>query len=393
MRPGESNTTLCPPDFNAVELTLVEVLPGGDERELGPPAAAETSLEWAGLPVGDFVLRATGFGPGLDRFFIAGLPGTAGTASGGYPAGPDGYLVPITATDPMYQLDVYAFSSEDELPPATPVIRTTAVAVRQEDGGSVGVRMFACPTVGLLSFDPVGCAPASPPFDISLASAELGVPLTLATATLDASGYLTWTDLAPGAYVLQVPQMPAGTVAYFVIESPRVTLLPDGTGYAVAVDEGGEPLLIDIYAVGPEPAPPSAVPTFLPTALPTSLPTLVPNVIPTVPAASVDSDGDGLTDDVETTVHGTNPTVWDTDDDGVSDGAEIQSGTDPFTPNSGATTSTGVDSDSDGLADADETATGTDPFVADTDSDGWLDGNEVLLGSGPLDPSSFPRTP
>jgi hypothetical protein len=38
--PGQSNVSLCPPDFDAVDLTLVELLPGGEERDLGAPAAA-----------------------------------------------------------------------------------------------------------------------------------------------------------------------------------------------------------------------------------------------------------------------------------------------------------------------------------------------------------------
>ena len=330
-RPGRSNPSLCPPDFNAVELTLVELLPGGDERDLGAPAAAETNLQWTNLPPGDFVLRAIGFGPGLDRFFIAGLAGTTGVAADGYPAGAEGYLVPISATDPVYQFDVYAYSSQGEPPPGTPVSAAaaaeTAVTVEQGDSGAVGVRMFACPTVGLVSFDPVACVVASAPFDVSLTGVDLAAPLTLAEAVPDAGGYSTWSGLAPGTYVLQVPLMPAGTIAYFVVESPGVSLLPDSTGYAVSLDAGAEPLLIDIYAVGPEPGPPTAVPTFVPTVVSTAA--------PTVPAASIDSDGDGLTDEAETSIHGTNPTVWDTDGDSISDGQEIQSGTDPFTPNTG----------------------------------------------------------
>jgi hypothetical protein len=359
-------------------------LPGGGERDLGAPAAAETDLQWTNLPPGDYVLRAAGFGPGADRFFIAGLAGTTGPAGDGYPAGAEGYLVPISATDPVYQFDVYAFASQGEPPPGTPVAQTTVVAqttmvaVRQEDGSTVGVRMFACPTVGLVSFDPAACAVASAPFDVSLAGADLAPPLTLAEAVPDAGGYLAWNDLAPGNYVLQVPLMPAGTVAYFVVESPRVSLLPDSTGYAVTVDEGAEPLLIDIYAVGPEPTPPTVVPTLVSTIVPTA-------------AAPLDGDGDGLTDEAETTIHGTNPTVWDTDGDGINDGDEIQAGTDPFTPNTGGAPA--ADSDSDGLPDAEETANGTDPFIADTDGDGWLDGNEVLLGSEPLNPGSFPQSP
>lgn len=388
MRPAESNTNLCPLDFNAVELALVEALPGGDERDLGVPVAAGSELQWADLPPGDYLLRATGFGPGFDQFFVPGLAGAASAAAEGYPAGADGgYLVPVTATVSTFRLDVFAFSSANEPAPGTPVVQTTAVAVRQEPGGTVGVRMFACPTVGLVSFDPVACAVAAAPFDVSLAAEVLPAPLTLADAAADADGYLVWEDLAPGVYVLQVPLMPSGTVAYFVNESAAVSLLADSTGYAVNLEDGAPPIMIDIYAVGPEPAPPALIPTAIPTVIPTAIPTVE---AASADPASVDNDGDGLTDEAETTIHGTDPTIWDTDGDGIGDGEEIQTGTDPFTVNAPGSA---FDSDTDGLPDADEAGIGTDPLVADTDGDGFIDGDENVIGTDPFDPSSFPPSP
>lgn len=50
-----------------------------------------------------------------------------------------------------------------------------------------------------------------------------------------------------------------------------------------------------------------------------------------VAAVQLDTDGDGLTDLVESTL-GTDPTLADTDGDGVSDGAEVAAGTDPTVP-------------------------------------------------------------
>lgn len=387
MRPAESNSNLCPLDFNAVELTLVAALPGGDERDFGEPVAAGSELQWADLAPGDYILRATGFGPVFDRFVVPGLAGTSENAAEGYPAGPDGgYLVPVTASVPRFQLDVFAFAA-DEPVPGTPVVQTTAVAVRQEPGGTIGVRMFACPTVGLVSFDPVACAVALAPFDVSLAAAELPAPLTLSDAAAEAEGYLAWDDLAPGVYVLQVPLMPAGTVAYFVNESAAVSLLADSTGYAVNLEDGATPILIDIYAVGPEPAPPTPLPTVVPTAIPTASPTVAAASVVT---GTIDNDGDGLTDEAETTIHGTDPTIWDTDGDGISDGEEIQTGSDPFTANPPPAA---LDSDGDGLPDADEAGIGTDAFVADTDGDGVIDGEEIASGTDPFDPASIPTTP
>lgn len=67
---------------------------------------------------------------------------------------------------------------------------------------------------------------------------------------------------------------------------------------------------------------------------------------------SLDSDGDGLSDEEEAEL-GTDPNDADTDDDGLDDGYEQE--------------------------------IGTDPLDEDTDNDGLSDGEEVELGSDPLD--------
>jgi hypothetical protein len=53
---------------------------------------------------------------------------------------------------------------------------------------------------------------------------------------------------------------------------------------------------------------------------------------PAAPPASErpDGDGDGLYDDDELEVYGTDPSWWDTDGDGAGDGAEVYYGTDPL---------------------------------------------------------------
>lgn len=89
-----------------------------------------------------------------------------------------------------------------------------------------------------------------------------------------------------------------------------------------------------------------------------------------------DDDGDGYTDEDEINIHGTNPKRADSDGDGLSDPQEIQ--THLTNPNL-------ADTDSDGLSDGAEVNThGTLPKVGDTDSDGFLDGYEVLTGKSPL---------
>ena len=112
---------------------------------------------------------------------------------------------------------------------------------------------------------------------------------------------------------------------------------------------------------------------------------------PTNPLDS-DSDDDGLTDGQEdVNLNGgldpgeTNPNNADSDDDGLNDGVEVD-GTNPTNP-------LDSDSDDDGLADGQEdtNANGlldfgeTNPNDADSDEDGLLDGVEVNLGTDPLD--------
>lgn len=95
----------------------------------------------------------------------------------------------------------------------------------------------------------------------------------------------------------------------------------------------------------------------------------------------LDSDGDGLTDDVETDTGvfvdgndtGSDPFDNDSDDDGLLDGAEVALGTNPVDD----------DSDDDGLLDGEELGLGTDPLDSDSDDDGVSDGDEVAGGSDP----------
>jgi hypothetical protein len=81
-------------------------------------------------------------------------------------------------------------------------------------------------------------------------------------------------------------------------------------------------------------------------------------------------------------VHGTNPTKPDTDDDGLSDSAEIATH---------LTNPTLADTDADGLNDYAEIYThSTNPLLADTDTDGLNDGDEISCGTSPSVGSTFP---
>ena len=82
-----------------------------------------------------------------------------------------------------------------------------------------------------------------------------------------------------------------------------------------------------------------------------------------------DSDSDGLSDSEEVNTYSTDPLDPDSDDDGLSDGNEV---------NTYSTDPNDTDSDDDGLSDAEEVSTyGTDPNDSDSDDDGLTDNSET----------------
>jgi LruC domain-containing protein len=91
-----------------------------------------------------------------------------------------------------------------------------------------------------------------------------------------------------------------------------------------------------------------------------------------------DTDRDGIYDDVETNVVGSNPNNADTDGDGCQDGLEYYTmGTSP----------TRVDTDNDGFGDCTERTQGTNPVVNSSFPDRDGDGSSDLADAFPCDPT------
>ena len=103
-------------------------------------------------------------------------------------------------------------------------------------------------------------------------------------------------------------------------------------------------------------------------------------------AMFVDSDGDGLSDDVESAL-GIDPLDFDSDDDGMPDGWEVWNALDPADAEDAY-----EDSDCDGLTNLSEFEQGLCPWSCDSDGDGYWDVIECSRGTDGASASSYPKT-
>ena len=119
---------------------------------------------------------------------------------------------------------------------------------------------------------------------------------------------------------------------------------------------------------------------------------MIVNLIDVYDCRSVDSDGDGLSDNEELYVYGSDPLDPDTDDGGINDFVEVVSGTDPLDAIDDGDVDYEVvvaevpdDDDGDGLTTEYEHQIGTLSYDPDTDDGGVWDGMEELYGTNPID--------
>lgn len=116
--------------------------------------------------------------------------------------------------------------------------------------------------------------------------------------------------------------------------------------------------------------------------------------------AAGDLDNDTVSN-LEEYLNGTDPGDEDTDDDGLSDGVESNTGTYLSSADTG-TDPLRSDTDGDGLEDSiednsmsfvDASSPGTNPNLSDSDNDGFSDLDEILLGTDPTNGAAFPALP
>ena len=254
---------------------------------------------------------------------------------------------------------------------ATPSIATPGpiATPTAEQSASVTASASLCPIGYAGGNDTADCT--APAIGVGFSLMSDGV--AIATTEVNEDGDFSFTGIEPGRYTLSA-ERPADfatsrircrsasgdTLAARTASSQIALLLAAGDQVACTWS------LVPTESQGDMPADPTPTPTA------------------TTPSEEIDSDADGLSDEMEATV-GTDPSLPDSDADGVSDSDEIDFyGTDALD----------ADTDHDGLADPEELLTdGTNPLLDDTDGDDVSDGEEVTAGSDPLDAASVPAMP
>jgi hypothetical protein len=258
-------------------------------------------------------------------------------------------------------------AAEDSPPDGTPAPIATPVSVVER--ASVTIAALLCPTAYAGGNEAVDCAAPAGGVGFSLMSDDA----TADTALANEDGNVSFTSIEPGDYTLSA-ERPADYASSRVRcrnASGDALAARTATNQIAMLLAAGDEVICTWYLIPAE-------------AQDETPPDLTAPPVATTAVEEVDSDGDGLTDELETAL-GTDPLLLDSDADGVSDSDEHDFyGTDALDP----------DTDHDELDDAEELLThGTNPLLDDTDGDDVSDGEEVTAGSDPIDAVSVPATP
>jgi Bacterial TSP3 repeat len=258
-------------------------------------------------------------------------------------------------------------TSEDSQPHGTPAPAATPGTAMET--ASVTISASLCPIAYAGGNDFADCATPASGVEFSLMSDDAAA----ASAQANDDGAISFTGIEPGHYTASAERPAAFATSRVRCRNASGDVLAahTATNQIAMLLANGDELACTWYLVQVEPRDDTPPDSTTPS--------------PTVTAVEeVDSDGDGLTDELETAL-GTDPLLVDSDADGVSDSDEIDFyGTDALDP----------DTDGDELDDAEELLTyGTNPLLGDTDGDDVSDGEEVVAGSDPLDTVSVPATP
>jgi hypothetical protein len=250
---------------------------------------------------------------------------------------------------------------------ATPASMATPVTAEQS--ASVTISASLCPIGYVGRNETVDCAAPASGVEFNLTSDDAVI-----TTQVNEDGDISFTGIEPSHYTLGA-ERPADFATSRVRcrnASGDVLSVRTATNQIAMLLAAGDQVTCAWYLVptetqGETPADPTALPT-----------------VTTTSGEEIDSDADGLTDELEATI-GTDRSLPDSDADGVSESDEIDFfGTDALDS----------DTDDDELDDGEELLThGTNPLLDDTDGDDVSDGKEVAAGSDPLDAASVPATP
>ena len=276
--PAAADPARCPrADASAAGLSLVSA-DGGTVLSLAASQADGERYLWAGLPFGDWDVRADWLAPGFGHWLVPGLApaadGDATPPAGATPAATPaaaatpGPVAPLAAGDgSAYRVVVGPGAPSLDLP--VYLLPDPSAGGGGPESGSIAVTVHACPPgMAPADLDPAACPPG-PVADLDLFVLGTGAGRRGPGDAERRGDALVWGDLADGTWVVKVDRFAVGFDRYRVpgggpLNGPDDAGLTSGPneGYLVPVSAGAPPAALDLYVFrAPLPATPPAAPT------------------------------------------------------------------------------------------------------------------------------------